>query len=71
MKNAGFTKEEREKFTELLEDGFVDSYRHLYPNEKGTYTFWSFLGGARERNVGWFVFLRFILIYKYLVKDIL
>ena len=65
-KNPGFTIEERQKFTELLEDGFVDSYRHLYPDQKGTYTFWSFLGTARQRNIGWFV-SRFTFIYSILV----
>jgi len=53
VKNPGFSKEEREKFTELLDAGFVDSFRHLYPNEKDVYTFWSFMGTARERNIGW------------------
>ncbi len=53
QKSAGFTKEERQCFTELLEDGFVDSFRHLNPDSKGCYTFWTYMGNARERNVGW------------------
>ena len=57
VKNPGFSKEEREKFTELLDVGFVDSFRHLYPDEKDVYTFWSFMGTARERNIGWYVYL--------------
>lgn len=47
--------EERQKFSALLESGFVDSYRHLYPDSKDTYTFWTYMGNARERNIGWSV----------------
>ena len=50
--NAGFTKEERGKMTELLNAGFIDSYRYLYP-EKIEYSWWSYMGHAREKNVGW------------------
>ena len=50
--NAGFTNEEREKMTELLNAGFIDSYRYLYP-EKIEYSWWSYMGLAREKNVGW------------------
>ena len=50
--NAGFTNEEREKMTELLNAGFIDSYRYLYP-EKIEYSLWSYMGHAREKNVGW------------------
>jgi len=53
VNNAGFTPQEREKMTRLLESGFTDSYRHLYPDQVGAYTWWSYMGGARERNVGW------------------
>lgn len=52
-RNAGFTNEEREKMTELLASGFCDSYRSLYPNQRDAYTWWSYMAGARERNVGW------------------
>ncbi|XP_043063897.1 recombination repair protein 1 isoform X2 [Drosophila ficusphila] len=52
-KNAGFTQEERDKMTELLSLGFVDSFRHLYPDRKGAYTFWTYMANARARNVGW------------------
>lgn len=52
-KNAGFTPEERSKMTELLESGFTDSYRHLYPDETDAYTWWSYMFKARERNAGW------------------
>lgn len=52
-KNAGFTDEEREDFGKILEAGFVDSFRHLYPDKEGAYTFWTFMGDARSKNVGW------------------
>ena len=50
--NAGFTDEEREKMTELLESGFIDSYRYLYP-DKEVYSWWSYRFKAREKNAGW------------------
>lgn len=52
-KNAGFTDEEREKMTQLLEVGFTDSFRYLYPGSENAYTWWSYMGNAREKNVGW------------------
>ena len=52
-RNAGFTDEEREKMTQLLESGFTDSFRYLYPNKKEAYSWWSYMGRAREKNVGW------------------
>ncbi|CAH2092250.1 unnamed protein product [Euphydryas editha] len=52
-KNAGFTDEERAGMTELLGDGFVDLYRHFYPNKTGAYTFWSYMFNSRSKNVGW------------------
>lgn len=52
-KNAGFTIEERNKLTELLQSGFVDSYRYLYPDKLGAYTWWSYMGNARTNNSGW------------------
>lgn len=52
-KNAGFTDEERQKMTELLEAGFVDSFRYLYPDKTDAYTWWSYMAKARERNIGW------------------
>jgi len=51
--NAGFTYEERGKFTELLNAGFVDTFRNLYPEVKDKYTWWSYMGNARTKNVGW------------------
>ena len=52
-KNAGFTQEERDGFTKLLSEGYVDTFRYLYPSLTGAYTFWSSMGGARSKNVGW------------------
>lgn len=51
--NAGFTDEERGKFTELLNAGFIDTFRHLYPDAEDCYTWWSYRTRSRERNVGW------------------
>ncbi|CAH2229115.1 jg22170 [Pararge aegeria aegeria] len=52
-KNAGFTEEERTGMSELLGDGFVDTYRHFYPDKTGAYTFWSNMSNSRAKNVGW------------------
>ena len=52
-RSAGFTDEERGKFTELLEAGFVDSFRHFYPDLEGIYSWWSYRFKAREKNAGW------------------
>lgn len=52
-KNAGFSDEERAKMTELLEAGFIDSYRYLYPDVTGAYTWWSYRFNARANNAGW------------------
>ena len=51
--NAGFSDEERGAFTKLLEAGFTDSFRYLYPDQKDAYTWWSYMFKARERNIGW------------------
>ena len=53
VNNAGFTKEEREKMTTLLSNGFTDSYRYLYPDQKDVYSWWSYRFRAREKNAGW------------------
>ena len=52
-KNAGFTDEERGKINNLLESGFTDSYRKLYPDKTDAYTWWSYMGNARAKNIGW------------------
>ena len=52
-RHAGFTDEERAKMTTLLENGFTDSFRHFYPDKKGAYSWWSYMGNARRNNSGW------------------
>ena len=52
-KNAGFTDEERARFSELLKEGFVDTLRYFYPEETGVYSWWSYRFHAREKNAGW------------------
>ena len=52
-KNAGFTDEEREKFSKLLESGFIDTFRYFYPTEEGKYSWWSYRFSARKKNAGW------------------
>lgn len=52
-KNAGFTDDERQKFTELLQAGFTDTFRKVYPDVTGAYTWWSYLRKARANNAGW------------------
>ena len=51
--NAGFTDEERNKMTELLDSGFTDTFRYLYPEKENAYSWWSYMGHASENNVGW------------------
>lgn len=52
-RNAGFTDEERKKFTDLLESGFIDTYRYFYPDKEGAYSWWSYMFQARQKNTGW------------------
>ncbi|CAM3993742.1 exodeoxyribonuclease III [Lederbergia lenta] len=51
--NSGVTDEERGKMTQLLGEGFIDSYRYFYPEREGAYTWWSYMSKVRERNIGW------------------
>lgn len=53
LRNAGFTEEERSKFTELLKSGFTDTFRYFYPDVTGAYSWWSYRFKAREKNAGW------------------
>lgn len=53
IKNAGFTTEEREKFTELINAGFIDTYRYFHPDTEGVYSWWSYRFNARKNNAGW------------------
>lgn len=52
-RNAGFTDEEREKMTILLNSSFIDTFRYFYPDKKDAYTWWSYMHNAREKNIGW------------------
>jgi exodeoxyribonuclease-3 len=52
-RNAGFTDEEREKMTLLLQSGFVDTFRHFHPDQTDAYSWWSYRFKAREKNAGW------------------
>lgn len=67
-RNAGFTDEERGKMTELLNDGFTDSFRYLYPEKEEMYSWWSYMGHAREKNVGWRI--DYFIISKSIEKNI-
>lgn len=51
--NSGFTDEERAKMTDLLAEGFIDTFRHFYPEQEGAYSWWSYMNKVRERNIGW------------------
>lgn len=51
--NSGFTDEERGKMTELLDAGFIDTFRYFYPDREGAYSWWSYMMKVRERNIGW------------------
>ena len=52
-RNAGFTDEERAKFTQLMQNGFIDTFRYFYPDREGIYSWWSYRFRAREKNAGW------------------
>jgi len=52
-RNAGFTDEEREKMTKLLDSGFIDSFSYFFPYKEDAYTWWSYMGNARAKNIGW------------------
>ncbi len=53
VNNAGFTQQERDKMTRLLESGFIDTFRHFHPEVTGAYSWWSYMFHAREKNAGW------------------
>lgn len=65
--NAGFTYEEREKFTKLLESGFIDTFRYFNP-EKEQYSWWSYMGHAREKNIGWRI--DYFVVSKDIIKKV-
>ena len=59
-KNAGFTDQEREKMSLLLDSGFTDTFRYFYPNKENEYSWWSYFGKSRERNAGWRIDYRLV-----------
>ena len=65
--NAGFTYEERGKFSELLDAGFIDTFRHFHKDEK-KYSWWSYMGHARENNVGWRI--DYFVVSKNIIKNV-
>ncbi len=67
-KNAGFSDEERQKFSKLLESGLTDTFRYLYPDLTGAYTWWSYMFNARKNNSGWRI--DYFLVSERLKKDI-
>ena len=66
--NAGFTDEERDKFSELLDSGFIDTYRYFNKDKKDAYTWWSYMGRARENNIGWRI--DYFLVSKNIINKI-
>ncbi len=68
-KNAGFTDEERAKFSALLDNGFIDTYRYFYPDQEGVYSWWSYRFKAREKNAGWRI--DYFCVSKCLEKNLL
>lgn len=67
-RNAGFTDEEREKMSVLLDSGFIDSYRYFYPDKEHAYTWWSYMGKARQNNTGWRI--DYFLLSRCLAKNL-
>ncbi len=67
--NAGFSDEERAKMTVLLGTGFVDTFRHLYPDKQGAYTWWSYMYNARANNAGWRI--DYFLTSKEIIENVL
>ncbi|MFJ7938680.1 exodeoxyribonuclease III [Peribacillus sp. NPDC096622] len=67
--NSGFTTEERGKMTELLDSGFIDTFRHFYPDQEGAYTWWSYMAKVRERNIGWRI--DYFIVSKRLAKSLI
>ncbi len=66
--NAGFTYEEREKFTELLASGFIDTFRYFHPGKPDYYTWWSYMRNVRARNIGWRI--DYFLVSKDFIKEV-
>ena len=68
QRSAGFSIEERNKMTELLESGFVDSFRYLYPDKLDAYTWWSYMFQSRSKNIGWRI--DYFVVSKKMMKNI-
>lgn len=66
--NAGFTYEERDKFTKLLASGFIDTFRHFHEGEIDHYSWWSYIGNARKRNIGWRI--DYFLVSDYFINHV-
>lgn len=66
--NAGFTYEERGKFNELLKAGFVDTFRYFNPDKKDAYSWWSYIGNCRARNIGWRI--DYFLVSKSIINNV-
>lgn len=66
--NSGFTSEERQKLTRLLDSGFIDTLRHFYPDKEGLYTWWSYMKTVRERNIGWRI--DYFIVSKRLIRNV-
>lgn len=66
--HAGFTDEERERLTILLDEGFIDTFRYLYPDLEGAYTWWSYMNNARKNNSGWRI--DYFIISKRLIEAV-
>lgn len=66
--NAGFTFEERDKFTQLLNAGFIDTFRYFFPEKTDCYTWWSYLNNVRARNIGWRI--DYFLVSDYFIKHV-
>ena len=64
LKTSGFTVEERESFSTLLEENkLIDSFRHLYPEKKDAYSYWSYRSNARKNNKGWYIYTLYIIMF--------
>ena len=69
LKTSGFTVEERESFSTLLEENkLIDSFRHLYPEKKDAYSYWSYRSNARKNNKGWYIHYTYVYYYYYYYK---
>lgn len=66
--NAGFTYEERQKFSNLLESGFIDTYRYFNPNKSDAYSWWSYIGNCRKRNIGWRI--DYFIVSKHIIDKV-